>query len=76
MPEHERYDPAKHGTYGNYLRLKGIQVRAAGWSWNTRDQVVEDSPTRKTVRDQAGNDVTERTDEQGRQHKDVRINLR
>lgn len=70
------FDPAIHGTYGNYLRGKNLQVRAGGWTWATCDQVVEDSPTRKTVRDQAGHDVTERTDERGRQHRDVRINLR
>lgn len=76
MPVHEPYDEAKHGSYGAYLRAKGLQVRPAGWSWNTRDQVLEDTPTRRTVRDQAGNDVTERTDENGGYHRDVNINLR
>lgn len=71
-----RYDPQIHGTYGNYLRAKAIQVRPTGWTWQTRDQVLKDTPTRKTVRDQAGNDVTERTDESGGYHRDVAINLR
>ncbi|KAB8186857.1 hypothetical protein FH608_046040 [Nonomuraea phyllanthi] len=70
------WDPASGITFGQYMRAKGVQVRPAGWSWQTRDQVLEDSPTRKTVRDQAGNDVTERTDEHGGYHRDVSINLR
>jgi hypothetical protein len=70
------FDPAVHGTYGNYLRSKNLQVRPSGWTWVTRNQVVEDSPARKTVRDQCGHDVTERTDEHGGYHRDVTINLR
>lgn len=70
------WDPESGQTFGEYVRSKRPQVRPSGWTWATRDQVVEDSPTRKTVRDQAGHDVTERTDERGRQHRDVRINLR
>ncbi|MER6575834.1 hypothetical protein [Nonomuraea sp. NPDC001023] len=73
MPEG---DPSEDITYAEKLRRKGIQVRPSGWTWNTRDQVLEDSPTRKTVRDQAGNDVTERTDDKGGYHRDVQINLR
>lgn len=72
----ERYDPALHGKYGDWLKAKRLQVRPSGWTWNTRDQVLEDSPTRRTVRDQAGNDVTERTDDRGGYHRDVTINLR
>lgn len=74
MPSPEPYDPARHGSYADYLRGKNLQVRPAGWTWRTRDQVLKDSPTRKTVRDQAGNDVTERTDDSG-YHRDVTINL-
>lgn len=70
------WTPETGQTFGEYMRDKAIQVRPSGWTWATRDQVVEDSPTRKTVRDQAGHDVTERTDGQGREHKDVNINLR
>lgn len=73
MPENE---PPEDISYGERLRRKGIQVRPSGWTWQTRDQVLEDSPARKTVRDQAGNDVTERTDEKGGYHRDVAINLR
>ncbi|MGA4989862.1 hypothetical protein [Nonomuraea bangladeshensis] len=76
MPGYEPYDPEVHGTYRQYLLGKGVQVRPSGWTSATRDQVLEDTPTRKTVRDQAGNDVTERTDEQGREHRDVQIYLR
>ncbi|MEU6710011.1 hypothetical protein ABZ897_00915 [Nonomuraea sp. NPDC046802] len=70
------WDPASGITFGQYMRLKGVQVRPAGWTWQTRDQVLEDSPTRRTVRDQVGNDVTERTDDKGGYHRDVAINLR
>lgn len=70
------WDPESGLTFGEYMRDKGIQVRPSGWTWATRDQVVEDSRTRKTVRDQAGHEVTERTDERGRDHRDVHIYLR
>lgn len=70
------WDPNSGVPFGKYVRDKGIQVRPAGWTWSTRDQVLQDSPTLKTVRDQAGNDVTERTDERGGYHRDVAINLR
>lgn len=69
------WDPASGITFGEYARSKNLQIRPAGWTWTTRDQVLVDSPTRKTVRDQAGNDVTERSDESG-YHRDVTINLR
>lgn len=70
------WDPSSGKTFGQYVREKGVQVRPSGWTWQTRDQVLEDTPTRRTVRDQAGNDVTERTDEHGGYHRDVAINLR
>ena len=70
------WDPASGVTFGEYARRKRLQVRPDGWTWATRDQVLEDTPTRLTVRDQAGNDVTERTDEKGGYHRDVQINLR
>ncbi|MEU4225800.1 hypothetical protein AB0F17_16020 [Nonomuraea sp. NPDC026600] len=66
----------EESEYGRKLRAKNLQVRTGGWTWNTRDQVLADTPDRKTVRDQAGNDVTERTDENGGYHRDVTINLR
>lgn len=66
----------EESEYGRKLRAKNLQVRTGGWTWNTRDQVLADSPTGKTVRDQAGNDVTERVDEHGGYHRDVMINLR
>ncbi|HEY9369314.1 hypothetical protein [Streptomyces sp.] len=69
------WDP-EQGTFGAYMRSKNVQVRPVGWTWATRDQVLADTSARRTVRDQCGNDVTERTDEQGREHRDVNINLR
>ncbi|MEU7741974.1 hypothetical protein [Nonomuraea sp. NPDC049158] len=69
-------DPPEDISYGEKLRRKNLQVRTGGWSWRTRDQVLADSSTSRTVRDQAGNDVTERTDEHGGYHRDVTINLR
>lgn len=76
MPRMPEYDPSSGITYGEWLRRKGIQVRPSGWTWQTRDQVLEDTPARRTVRDQCGHDVTERTDERGGYHRDVQINLR
>ncbi|MEU6725462.1 hypothetical protein ABZ917_17280 [Nonomuraea wenchangensis] len=70
------WNPDSGESFGEYMRSKGVQVRPSGWTWTTRDQVIEDSPTRRTVRDQAGHEVTERTDEQGREHRDVHIHLR
>jgi hypothetical protein len=75
MPE----DSAADISYGEKLRRKGIQVRTSGWSWRTRDQVAEgrtDEGGRfKTVRDQAGHEVTEETTPTGRQRRHVHINL-
>lgn len=63
-------------TFAEYMRRKNVHVRPTGWTWRTRDQVLDDSRTRHTIRDQAGNDVTERTDKDGGYHRDVTINLR
>lgn len=77
MPE---FDPSSGITYGQYLRNKGIQVMPGGRTWVTRDQVTEgrtdDGARFKRTRDQLGHDVTERTDADGRTHRDVAINLR
>lgn len=67
------YDPAKHGTYGEWLRSKGIQVRPGGWTWRTRDQVSEyrgkdGHPVKDTV-DQLGNRVIQH----GRDQQSVQI---
>ena len=74
------YDPEVDGPYADWLKGKGVQARPQGFSNATRDQVVEgrrDDGTRfKTVRDQLGNDVTDRTGPDGRERRDVRINLR
>ncbi|MFC4006648.1 hypothetical protein ACFOY2_05410 [Nonomuraea purpurea] len=67
-------------TYGERLRRKAIQVRAGGWSWNTRDQVTEwrtaDGGHFKKVTDQAGHETTQETTPDGRERQHVRINLR
>src|SRR5690606_17456725 len=74
------WDPDSGQTFGEYVRSKGVQVRPGGWTWTTRDQVTEGrNPAGerfKTVTDQLGNEVTERTDAKGRQRKDVNIILR
>lgn len=57
----EEYNPAKHGTYGEWLRSKNITTRPTGWTHATRDQVREgrDSQGRrfKDTTDQLGNHV-------------------
>lgn len=74
------WDPESGITFGEYMRAKSIQVRPAGWTWTTRDQVAEGRNQAgerfKTTTDQLGNQVTERTDAKGRQRKDVNIILR
>lgn len=66
--------------YGERLRRKGIQVQSRGRTWATKDEVREgvrgDGTKFKTVRDQNGHDVTDRTGPDGRERRDVRINLR
>ncbi|MBN6054510.1 hypothetical protein JYK22_21390, partial [Nonomuraea sp. RK-328] len=66
------YGPDGSMSYAEWMQWKC--VGAMQRTWATKDQVLEDSPTRKTVRDQNGHDVTERTDERG-YHRDVTINL-
>lgn len=81
------YNPEEHGTFGSYMRGgepvgegRTTDVVVGERTCATRDQVVEgrteDGGRYKRVRDQLGNDVTERTDARGRQRKDVNINLR
>ena len=74
------YDPEADGPYAEWLKNKGVQALAQGWTEATRDQVTEgrteDGGRFKRTRDQLGNDITERTDARGRQRKDVNINLR
>jgi hypothetical protein len=73
------WDPDSGQTFGEYVLSKVVQVRPGGWTLTTRDQVTEGrNPAGerfKTVTDQLGNQVTERTDAKGRQRKDVHINL-
>lgn len=57
----EEYDPARHGTYGAYLRGKHLQTRPTGWTHATRDQTREyvgkDGHRVKDTTDQLGNHV-------------------
>ena len=81
------WEPESGQTFGEYARGgaplgKGrtADVVVGERTWVTCDQVTEGRTEEggrfKRVRDQLGNDVTERTDARGRQHKDVNINLR
>jgi hypothetical protein len=74
-------------TFGQYMRggrplRKGRTVEhiRGGRTWATRDQVEEgirpDGTRYKTVTDQLGHQVTDRTGPDGRERRDVRINLR
>lgn len=81
------HDPAVHGTFGSYMRGgeplgegRTADVVTGEPTWATRDQVVEgrreDGTRFKRVRDQNGHDITDRTGPDGRERRDVRINLR
>lgn len=69
------WDPERDGPFGAYVKAKNLQVRPAGWTWRTRDQVVEDRRADgvavKHIVDQLGHETTEHAD--GR--RDVTINL-
>lgn len=66
----EEYDRERHGPYGEWLKSKGVQTRAGGWTNATRDQVLVDTPSEKRVLDQLGNEVRQ----YGRDQQDVTIN--
>lgn len=59
----EEYDPSIHGPYGDWLKNKGIQTRAGGWTHATHDQTREyvgkDGRRVKDVTDQLGNRVVQ-----------------
>ncbi|MFB4280855.1 hypothetical protein ACBJ59_36585 [Nonomuraea sp. MTCD27] len=67
-------------SYAEKLRRKGVQVRTAGWTWATRDQVTEwtgdDGGRFKKVTDQAGHEITQETTPGGHEKQHVRVNLR
>lgn len=80
------HDPKIHGTFGSYMRGgvplgrgRTVDVALVERTYVTRDQVEEgrmpDGTRYQRTTDQLGNQVTERTDPRGGQHKDVRINL-
>lgn len=80
------WDP-KRETFGEYMRGgapvgegRTADVLVGEQTWATKDQVAEgrtdDGGRYKQVTDQLGHRVTERTDAQGRQRRDVTINLR
>ena len=81
------WDPQRDGPFGLWLR--GGAPLGAGRTADvvvgertsaTRDVVAEgrtdDGGRFKRVTDQLGNEVTERTDSRGGEHRDVRIKLR
>lgn len=73
------WDPESGQTFGEYMRGddgRGPNVVVGERTFLTGDQVLEDTPTRRRVRDQLGNEVTERTGADGGYHRDVRINVR
>lgn len=68
------YGPDGSMDYAEYQQWKGVGHMPRTHA--TKDQVLVDTPTRRTVRDGNGHDVTERTTPDGKQHRDVTINLR
>ena len=81
------WDPETGQTFGEYARGgaplgegRTADVVTGERTWRTRDQVAEGRSEGggryKTVTDQLGHQVTERTDARGRQRKDVNIRLR
>lgn len=76
MPTHNPYDPAVHGTYGQYLRSKGIQVHG-GRSTPVRREPLDDNGRRtrhvtEVTASGAVTTVTNRTDAKG-DHQDVHV---
>jgi hypothetical protein len=67
------YGPDGSWTYAEELRWKA--VGALRRTHVTKDRVLVDTPTQRTVRDGNGHDVTLRTDERGVERQDVTINL-
>ncbi|MFB4276037.1 hypothetical protein ACBJ59_12135 [Nonomuraea sp. MTCD27] len=69
------WDPERDGPFGEYVKAKNIQVRPAGFTYVTRDQVTTgrraDGVAVKHTVDQLGHETTEHAD--GR--RDVTINL-
>lgn len=81
------WDPDSGVSFGEWMRGgqplgegRTADVVVGERTWVTRDQPVEgrteDGSRFKTVRDQNGHDVTDRTGPDGRERRDVRINLR
>ncbi|MGA4989889.1 hypothetical protein [Nonomuraea bangladeshensis] len=68
----EEYDPDRHGSYGAWLRSKGLHVRAGGWTHATHDQAREyvgkDGRRVKDVTDQLGNRVVQHGQDQQSVH--------
>jgi hypothetical protein len=71
------YDPECGLTYAEWLRAKNVGRMPRTHA--TKDQVIEgETPgggQYKRVRDQLGNEVTQRTERDGSEHQDVQINL-
>ncbi|WP_148433250.1 hypothetical protein [Nonomuraea sp. PA05] len=64
----EEYNPAVHGSYASWLRNKGVQTRASGWTNATHDQVTEGrdrfGQRFKRTTDQLGHDVIQHGNDQ------------
>ncbi|MGA5764473.1 hypothetical protein [Nonomuraea bangladeshensis] len=77
MPGHEPYDPAVHGSYGAYLRGKGLQVHGGRSTPRRRETVDEGGRRRREVTELTASGaittVTNRTDERGGAHQDVHV---
>ncbi|MER7213220.1 hypothetical protein ABT340_39670 [Streptosporangium sp. NPDC000239] len=61
-------------TYAQWLQSKGVGSMRRTYA--TKPQVLVDTAVQRTVRDENGHDVTDRTSPDGREHRDVTINLR
>lgn len=68
------YGPDGSMDFDEYMKWKAVGVLQR--THVTKDTVLVDTPTQRTVRDGNGHDVTLRTDERGVEHQDVTINLR
>ncbi|WP_113699188.1 hypothetical protein [Nonomuraea lactucae] len=76
MSTYERYDPAVHGTYGAYLRGKGLQVHGGRSTPVRRERRDEDGRRHREVtsltESGAVATTTNRTDKGG-DHQDVHV---
>jgi hypothetical protein len=76
MPAYEPYDPDRHGTYGAWLRGKGVQVHGGKTAPRRRETLDEGGRRRREVTELtpsgAVTTVTNRSDARG-DHQDVHV---